>query len=130
MRSYMEHGMHKLPQPVKLWYLSSFFRRETPQAGRFRQFWQIGAEAIGSPDPAVDAEVILLLAELLEAIGARDVHLVIASLGQPESRAAYREELIAYLRANEDAAVARTSCRGSTSTRCARSTPSTSRRSA
>ena len=63
--------MHKLPQPVKLWYLSSFFRRERPQAGRFRQFWQIGAEAIGSADPAVDAELILLLAELLEAVGAR-----------------------------------------------------------
>jgi histidyl-tRNA synthetase len=102
VRAYMEHGMHKLPQPVKLWYLSSFFRRETPQAGRFRQFWQVGAEAIGSPDPAVDAEVILLLAELLEAIGARDVKLVLASLGQPESRAAYREELVGYLRANAD----------------------------
>jgi len=94
--------MHKEPQPVKLWYLSQFFRYERPQAGRFRQFWQIGAEAIGSADPAVDAEVIVLLAEILEAIGARDVHLVLASLGQPESRAAYREELIAYLRANED----------------------------
>jgi histidyl-tRNA synthetase len=102
VRAYMEHGMHKLPQPVKLWYLSSFFRRETPQAGRFRQFWQVGAEAIGSADAAVDAEVILLLAELLEAIGAREVKLVLASLGQPESRAAYREELVAYLRANED----------------------------
>ncbi len=102
VRAYMEHGMHKLPQPVKLWYLSSFFRRETPQAGRYRQFWQVGAEAIGSPDAACDAEVILLLAELLEAIGARDVKLVLASLGQPESRAAYREELVAYLRANED----------------------------
>ena len=102
VRSYLEHGMHKEPQPVKLWYLSQFFRYERPQAGRFRQFWQIGAEAIGSADPAVDAEIILLLAELLEAIGARDVHLVLASLGQPESRAAYREELIAYLRANED----------------------------
>ena len=102
VRSYLEHGMHKEPQPVKLWYLSNFFRYERPQAGRFRQFWQIGAEAIGSADPAVDAEVIVLLAEILEAIGARDVHLVLASLGQPESRAAYREELIAYLRANED----------------------------
>jgi histidyl-tRNA synthetase len=102
VRSYLEHGMHKEPQPVKLWYLSNFFRYERPQAGRFRQFWQIGAEAIGSSDPAVDAELILLLGELLEAIGARDVKLVIASLGQPESRAAYREELIAYLRANED----------------------------
>ena len=56
-RAYLEHGMHKLPQPVKLWYLSSFFRQEKPQAGRYRQFWQVGAEAIGSADPAVDAEL-------------------------------------------------------------------------
>ncbi len=64
-RAYLEHGMHKLPQPVKLWYLSSFYRRERPQAGRYRQFTQIGVEAIGSDDPGVDAEVILLLGELL-----------------------------------------------------------------
>ncbi|MBE2316575.1 histidine--tRNA ligase [Solirubrobacter sp. CPCC 204708] len=102
MRAYMEHGMHKLPQPVKLWYLSSYFRNETPQAHRYRQFSQLGIEAIGSPDPAVDAEVILLLAEILEAIGVRDVTLLLASLGQPESRAEYREELVAYLRAHED----------------------------
>ena len=51
-RAYVEHGMHKLPQPVKLWYLSSFFRHERAQAGRYRQFWQVGAEAIGSDDPA------------------------------------------------------------------------------
>src|SRR6185503_15181178 len=101
VRAYLEHGMHKLPQPVKLWYLSSFFRYERPQAGLFRQFWQIGAEAIGSADPAVDAGLILLLGELLEAIGARDVRLVLASLGQPEARAEYREELKAYLRAHE-----------------------------
>ena len=50
-RAYIEHGMHKLPQPVKLWYLSSFFRSEAPQRGRYRQFWQVGAEAIGS-EPA------------------------------------------------------------------------------
>ena len=102
VRAYLEHGKHKDPQPVKYWYLSSFFRYERPQAGRYRQFWQIGAEAIGSADPAVDAELILLLGELLEAIGARDVKLVLATLGQPESRAAYREELKAYLRQNED----------------------------
>jgi histidyl-tRNA synthetase len=102
VRAYLEHGMHKLPQPVKLWYFSSFFRYERPQAGRFRQFWQIGIEAIGSADPAVDAEAILLLAELLEAIGARDTRLVLATLGQPDSRAAYREELKTYLRAHED----------------------------
>jgi histidyl-tRNA synthetase len=101
-RAYMEHGMHKLPQPVRLWYLSSFFRRERPQAGRYRQFWQVGAEAVGSDDPAVDAESILLLGELLEAIGARDVRLVISSLGSPEARESYREELKTYLRAHED----------------------------
>jgi histidyl-tRNA synthetase len=102
VRAYLEHGMHKEPQPVKLWYLSSFFRYERPQAGRYRQFWQVGAEAIGSADPAVDAELILLLGELLEAIGARDTKLVLASLGQPGARAEYREELKAYLRAHED----------------------------
>ena len=56
-RAYLEHGMHTLAQPVKLWYLGSYFRQEKPQAGRFRQFWQLGAEAIGSDDPAVDAEL-------------------------------------------------------------------------
>ena len=82
-RAYLEHGMHKLPQPVKLWYLSSFFRRERPQKGRYRQFWQIGAEAIGSDDPAVDAESILLLSEILESLGARELRLRISSLGTP-----------------------------------------------
>src|SRR6201999_1337873 len=67
-RAYVEHGMHKLPQPVKLWYLGAFFRAERPQHGRYRQFWQVGAEAIGSDDPAVDAELVLLLAKLLEAL--------------------------------------------------------------
>ena len=101
-RAYLEHGMHKLPQPVKLWYLSSFFRAEAPQKGRYRQFWQIGAEAIGSDRPAVDAELIVLLAELLDAVGARDAQLHISSLGTPEARAEYRQELIAYLRARAD----------------------------
>jgi histidyl-tRNA synthetase len=101
-RAYMEHGMHKLPQPVRLWYLASFFRQEKPQAGRFRQFWQVGAEAIGSDDPAVDAELIALLHALLSEIGAAGTEVRINSLGQPAQRAAYREELIAYLRAHED----------------------------
>jgi histidyl-tRNA synthetase len=101
-RAYMQHGMHKLPAPVKLWYLSSFFRRERPQQGRYRQFWQIGTEAMGSDDPAVDAESILLLAELLEAIGARGLRLRLSSLGNPATRAAYREELAAHLRAHAD----------------------------
>ena len=101
-RAYLEHGMHKLPQPVRLWYLSTFFRRERPQHGRYRQFWQVGAEAIGSDDPAVDAESILLLAEILEAANTRELRLRLSSLGTPDTRAEYRDELQAYLRANED----------------------------
>jgi histidyl-tRNA synthetase len=101
-RAYLEHGMHKLPQPVKLWYLSTFFRAEAPQKGRYRQFWQVGAECIGSGQPEVDAELIVLLAELLEAAGIRDTELHLSSLGTPETRADYREELIAFLRAHAD----------------------------
>jgi histidyl-tRNA synthetase len=100
-RAYLEHGMHKLPQPVKLWYLSSFYRYEAPQAGRYRQFWQVGAETIGVSDPAADAELILLLAELLEAVGVRERRLRLSSLGTPETRAEYRDELQRYLRAHE-----------------------------
>ena len=101
-RAYLEHGMHKLPAPVKLWYLSSFFRYEAPQAGRYRQFWQIGAEAIGTAEPAADAELIVLLDELLEALGVRERRLRLSSLGTPETRAEYRDELQRYLRAHED----------------------------
>jgi histidyl-tRNA synthetase len=93
--------MHKLPLPVKFWYLGSFFRSEQPQKGRYRQFWQVGAEAIGADGPATDAEIILLLAELLEAMGVRGTRLRLASLGTPETRVEYRDELTAYLRAHE-----------------------------
>ena len=101
-RAYLEHGMHKLPQPVKLWYLSTFFRAEAPQKGRYRQFWQVGAECIGSGQPEVDAELIVLLAELLEAVGVRDRELHLSSLGTSETRAEYREELVAFLRSHAD----------------------------
>ena len=100
-RAYIEHGMHKLAQPVKLWYLSNFFRAEAPQRGRYREFWQVGAEAIGSAEPETDAELIVLLAELLDAVGVRGARLHLSSLGSPETRAEYREELKAYLRAHE-----------------------------
>jgi histidyl-tRNA synthetase len=101
-RAYIEHGMHKLPQPVKLWYLGPFFRKERPQAGRYRQFFQIGAEVIGADDPAADAEVIVLLHELLTELGVRDVTLKLGSLGTPATRAAYRDKLVAHLRAHSD----------------------------
>ena len=101
-RAYVEHGMHKLAQPVKLWYLGPFFRYERAQAGRYRQFWQIGAEALGSEDPAVDAETILLLATILGEVGARGIQVRVSSLGKLSSRLVYREALQAHLRANAE----------------------------
>jgi histidyl-tRNA synthetase len=101
-RAYIEHGMHKLPQPVKVWYAGPFFRHEAPQAGRFRQFTQIDAEAIGSDDPSLDAELILLLDEILERAGTGPRRLRLSSLGTPATRAAYVEELKQFLRAREN----------------------------
>jgi histidyl-tRNA synthetase len=100
-RAYLEHGMHKLAQPVKLSYQGPFFRHERPQAGRYRQFHQVGVEAIGSDSPLVDAEVIVLLNDLLAELGVPSVQLRLGSLGSVESRQAYLEELKAHLRANE-----------------------------
>jgi histidyl-tRNA synthetase len=100
-RGYIEHGMHKLPQPVKVWTAGPFFRHEAPQAGRFRQFTQIDAEALGSDDPTLDAELILLLAEFFERAGTGPSRLRLSSLGTPETRADYIDELRAYLRARE-----------------------------
>jgi histidyl-tRNA synthetase len=101
-RAYVEHGMHKLSQPVKLWYWGPFFRHEAPQAGRFRQFTQIGAEALGSDDPALDAELIGLLAELLDSASAQGIRLRISSLGTAETRREYSDELSAFLRSRAD----------------------------
>jgi histidyl-tRNA synthetase len=100
-RGYIEHGMHKLPQPVKVWTAGPFFRHEAPQAGRFRQFTQIDVEALGSDDPTLDAELILLLAEFFERAGTGPSRLRLSSLGTPETRADYIDELRAYLRARE-----------------------------
>ena len=101
-RAYVEHGMHKQPQPVKVWYWGPFFRHERAQAGRYRQFAQVGVEALGSDDPSLDAECVLLLAELLEAAGVREVRLKLSSLGSLEARAAYLDTLRAHLREHED----------------------------
>jgi histidyl-tRNA synthetase len=101
-RAYVEHGMQTLPQPVKLWHWGPYFRHERPQAGRHRQFHQIGAEAIGSDSPMVDAELIVILNDLLHGVGVPGLSLRIGSLGSLEGRAAYRAELQDYLRAHED----------------------------
>jgi histidyl-tRNA synthetase len=93
--------MHKLAQPVKLSYLGPFFRHERPQAGRYRQFHQLGAECIGTDSPLADAEVIMLLSDLLEELGVPGVELRLASLGSFEARRAYLEDLKAHLHAHE-----------------------------
>ncbi len=100
-RAYIEAGMHKLPQPVKLWTSGAFFRYEAPQAGRFRQFHQLDAEAIGSDSPLVDAEQVIMLDDLLRDLGVEGIRLRVSSLGTPESRTEYRAELREHLRQHE-----------------------------
>ena len=97
VRAFVEHGMHKLPLPVKLWYTGPMFRYEAPQSGRFREHTQIGAEVIGSDDPLLDAEVIALLSGLYARLGVPDVRLRISSLGDAASRGPYRARLVEYL---------------------------------
>src|SRR3954468_13448224 len=101
-RAYLEHGMQQLAQPVKLWTEGPFFRHERPQAGRFRQFTQVNAEAIGSDSPLVDAELILLACDVVAEWGVPDVRLRLGSLGTPAARSAYLDELRDYLRSRED----------------------------
>ena len=100
-RAYLEHGMQQLAQPVKLSYLGPFFRHERPQAGRYRQFHQLGAEVIGSDSPLADAEVIGLLAGLVAELGVPGVELRLGSLGSLGARQAYLAELKAHLHAHE-----------------------------
>jgi len=101
-RLYVEHGLHKWPQPVKLWYYCPMFRYERPQAGRYREHYQLGAEAIGSPAPEVDAEVIAMLAQLFAELGIGGLRLAVNSMGDPACRPAYVGRLREYLRGRED----------------------------
>ncbi len=95
VRSFVENKMFGLPnQPVKLYYMGPMFRYERQQAGRYRQFVQFGIEAIGSKDPAIDAEVMALAMNVYEKAGLKKIKLVINSLGDNESRQAHRDALI------------------------------------
>ncbi|KAB2338675.1 histidine--tRNA ligase [Cytobacillus depressus] len=95
VRSFVENKMFgHAGQPVKLYYMGPMFRYERPQAGRYRQFVQFGVEAIGSNDPAIDAEVIALAMTLYKEMGLKKLKLIINSLGDKESRTAHREALI------------------------------------
>lgn len=98
IRAYIEHRLDQKPGLQKLYYIGPMFRRERPQKGRYRQFYQIGAEAIGSESPAVDAEVIELVVELLGELGVENFQLLLNSVGCPECRPAYVERLRSELR--------------------------------
>jgi histidyl-tRNA synthetase len=97
MRAVIESGLDRGQLPVKIWYSGPFFRAERPQAGRYRQFYQVGIEAIGSEDPLLDVEVISIATEGFCSLGLTGFTLVINSLGDSESREAYRQALSAYL---------------------------------
>ena len=96
MRAVIEHGLDRGQLPAKLWYSGQFFRAERPQAGRYRQFYQVGIEAIGLDDAAIDAEVIAIADAGFKAIGLSKYRLEITSLGDADSRAAHRVDLVKY----------------------------------
>ncbi len=97
VRAYLEHGMHREPQPVKLYTYETLYRYGRPQRGRFREHWQLDLEAIGSDDPAVDAEVLHLYASLLGRLGVTDYRLELNSIGDRNCRPAYLERLRPWL---------------------------------
>ena len=97
IRAVIEHGLDRGSLPVKLFYQGPFFRAERPQAGRYRQFYQFGIEAIGSNDPYLDAEVISIAYQGYRKLGLKDFELQITSLGDSESRAAHRKDLDAFI---------------------------------
>jgi len=98
VRAFVQHGLQSEPLPVKLFYIGPQFRYERPQKGRYRQFYQIGAELIGDPGPYSDAEVILMLVRFLSELGFEDLVVQLNTVGDEASRAAYREGLREFLK--------------------------------
>jgi len=98
VRAYLEHSLGADSGVVKVWYAGPMFRQERPQAGRYRQFYQIGVEAIGSLDPALDAEVIGLNHRILDELEIRDLSLEINTIGMPADRQAHRESFVKFVR--------------------------------
>jgi histidyl-tRNA synthetase len=96
-RAYLEHGLHREPQPQKLYTIGPMWRYERPQRGRYREHWQLSVEAIGTDDPSLDAEVIQLYDELLRRLGVSDYELELNSIGDRNCRPAYVERLSTWL---------------------------------
>lgn len=101
-RAYIQHGLYNQPQPVKLYYLTSIFRYDRPQAGRWRQHHQFGCEAIGDADPSLDSEIIEIAWRLYEASGLKNISILINSIGCRECRPAYLEALTRHYSGNEN----------------------------
>jgi histidyl-tRNA synthetase len=99
LRAVLEHSLHRGALPVKLWYSGSYYRYERPQKGRYRHFSQVGAEALGVEDAAIDAELVILAADAFRNLGLRHVRLLLNSLGDRECRPVYRAQLQEFLRA-------------------------------
>ena len=97
MRSVIEHGLDRGQLPVKVFYSGAYFRAERPQAGRYRQFYQVGIEAIGVNDPAIDAEVIAIADAGFRAVGLTKFRLDLTSLGDAQTRAAHRIDLMKFI---------------------------------
>lgn len=95
-RSYLEHGMRNLPQPVRLYYFCPAFRYERPQAGRYRQHHQFGVEALGDGDSSMDAEIVEMAWQFMKDLGLKNLTLLINSIGDPECRPAYLQHLRDY----------------------------------
>ena len=102
VRAYLEHGLHRAPQPQKLYTVAPMYRYAAPQKGRFREHWQVSVEAIGTDDPAIDAEVIQLYAELLRRLGVTEYRLELNSIGDRKCRPAYVERLETWLDEHTD----------------------------
>lgn len=98
VRAFIQNNLHQWPMPVKLYYWGPFFRHESPQAGRFREFRQFGLEYFGAEHEAVDAEVIQVTLEILKAFGVKNYHVEINSIGCPKCRPAYKALLKSYYR--------------------------------
>jgi histidyl-tRNA synthetase len=114
-RAYVDHGMHRDPQPAKLYTVAPMYRYSAPQRGRYREHWQLSVEAIGSDHPSLDAEVIRLYHALLGRLGITEFELTINSIGCRECRPAYLESLRSWLDTNEDRLDAATREKASTS---------------
>lgn len=102
VRAYVEHGMFRQPQPVKLFYIGPQFRYERPQKGRYRQFHQIGAELLGGKGAESDAEVLLMLVAFFRELGFRDLKVLLNTVGDGPSRVAYRETLVRFLESHRE----------------------------